>query len=219
MRAEEVVGKLREALGPKAIRLEAPTPKRVFLTVRVKDVRDALKAVLGLMREARFMTLSAVDTGLDIELLYHVDLLGTVVTIRTQVPKEKPEAPDVSDLTPPAEFIEREVRDLFGVEFVGLRPEKLYTPEGYEEKPLLKPREGPLPPQARPVTEALMGTGCAIAISRTIMRRREKVGLPSTPPGVCASPEAAEELREIAEAVNFAKRAGYDVEKGRLRYR
>ena len=219
MRAEEVMGKLREALGPKAIRLEAPTPKRVFLTVRVEDVRDALKAVLGLMREARFMTLSTVDTGLDIELLYHVDLLGTVVTIRTQVPKEKPEAPDVSDLAPPAEFIEREVRDLFGVEFVGLRPEKLYTPEGYEEKPLLKPREGPLPPQARPVTEALMGTGCAIAISRTIMRRREKVGLPSTPPGVCASPEAAKELKEIAEAVNFAKRAGYDVEKGRLRYR
>ena len=219
MRAEDVVGKLREALGPRAVRLEAPIPRRVFLTVKAEDLRDAVKATLGLMREARFMTLSAVDTGLDIELLYHIDLLGTVVTIRTQVPKEKPEVPDISDLAPPAEFIEREVRDLFGVEFVGLRPEKLYTPEGYEEKPLLKPREGPLPPQARPVTEALMGTGCAIAISRTVMRRREKMGLPSTPPGACASPEAAEELKEIAKAVNFAKRAGYDVEKGRLRYR
>ena len=219
MRAEDVIGKLREALGPRAVRLEAPIPRRVFLTVKAEDLRDAVKATLGLMREARFMTLSAVDTGLDIELLYHIDLLGTVVTIRTQVPKEKPEVPDISDLAPPAEFIEREVRDLFGVEFVGLRPEKLYTPEGYEEKPLLKPREGPLPPQARPVTEALMGTGCAIAISRTVMRRREKMGLPSTPPGACASPEAAEELKEIAKAVNFAKRAGYDVEKGRLRYR
>jgi len=219
LRAEDVIGKLREALGPRAVRLEAPIPRRVFLTVKAEDLRDAVKATLGLMREARFMTLSAVDTGLDIELLYHIDLLGTVVTIRTQVPKEKPEVPDISDLAPPAEFIEREVRDLFGVEFVGLRPEKLYTPEGYEEKPLLKPREGPLPPQARPVTEALMGTGCAIAISRTVMRRREKMGLPSTPPGACASPEAAEELKEIAKAVNFAKRAGYDVEKGRLRYR
>ncbi len=219
MRAGEIASRLREILGPKALRIETPTERRVFLTARAGDLEDVMRAVMGLAREARFMTISAVDEGLDVELLYHVDVRGTIITVRVKVPKEEMRVPDISRIAPAAEFIEREIRDLFGVEFAGLRPEKLYTPEGYEEKPLLKPREGPLPPQARPVAEALMGTGCATAISKTIMRRREKMGLPPTPPGACASPEATRELREMAEAINFAKRAGYDVKKGRLRYR
>jgi len=219
VRAEDAVSRLKETLGSRVIHIETPTSKRVFLTVGVEDLKDAVKATLNLMREARFMTISAVDTGLDIELLYHIDLLGTVVTIRTKVPKEEAKVPDISDLAPPAEFIEREIRDLFGVEFTGLRSGKLYTPEGYEEKPLLKPREGPLPPQARTLAEALMSTGCGTAVSKTIMRRREKIGLPPTPPGVCVSREAVEELKEIAKTVSFTERAGYDLKRGRLRYR
>ena len=219
MRAEEVAGKLREALGPKALRLETPTERRVFLTVAVEDLEDAVKAVLGLSREARFMTISAVDEGLDLELLYHVDVGGTVVTVRIKVPKEEMEVLDISHLAPAAEFIEREIRDLFGLEFVGLKPEKLYTPEGYEEKPLKKPMEGALPPQARPMAEALMGSACSVSVSRAVMRKRQDLGLPAMPPMAMAKPEALEEVRSLAEEVGFTERAGYDLEKKRLRYR
>ena len=218
MRAEEVASRLK-ALGLKALSIEVPTERRVFIAVRPEHVAEAVSAILGLMKEARFMTISAVDEGLDIELLYHIDLLGTVATVRTRVPKERPVVPDISDIAPPAEFIEREVRDLFGVEFEGLRPDKLYTPEGYEEKPLLKPMAGPLPEQARPVAEALMKTGCAITVSKMVMRRREKMGLPASPPAACSIPEAVDELRGVAEATSFTSRAGYDVERRRLRYR
>ena len=219
MRAEEVVSKLKEALGPKIIEIKATTPRRVFLTVREEDLEDAMKAVMGLMREARFMTISAVDTGLDMELLYHVDLLGTVVTVRVKVPKEEMEVLDISHIAPPAEFIEREIRDLFGIEFVGLKPDKLYTPEGYEEKPLQKPMEGPLPAQARPVAEMLMESACATSVSRAVMRKREDLGLPAMPPMAMAKPEAMEEIRGLAQAIGFTERAGYDVEKRKLRYK
>ncbi len=219
MRAEEVAGRLREALGPKVVALEAPTPKRVFLTVSEEDLEDAMRAVMGLAKEARFMTISAVDTGLDMELLYHVDVLGTVVTVRVKVPKEEMEVLDISHIAPPAEFIEREIRDLFGIEFVGLKPDKLYTPEGYEEKPLQKPMEGPLPVQARPVMEMLMESACATTVSRALMRKREDLGLSAMPPMAMAKPEAMEEIRGVAQAVGFTDRAGYDLAKRKLRYK
>ncbi|RLI11187.1 hypothetical protein DRO33_04495 [Candidatus Bathyarchaeota archaeon] len=219
MRAEEIAAKLREALGPKVVKLETPKPRRVFLTVREEDLEDAMKAVFDLSPEARFMTISAVDEGLDIELLYHVDLKGTVVTVRIKVPKEEMEVLDISHIAPAAEFIEREIRDLFGIEFVGLKPDKLYTPEGYDEKPLKKPMVGVLPPQARPVAEMLMESACSVTVSRAVMRKREDLGLPAMPPMVSAKPEAIEEIRNIAKEMGFTDRVGYDVEKRRLRYR
>ena len=57
MRAGEIASKLREALGPKALRIETPTERRVFLTVKEEDLEDAMKAVMGLAREARFSRL------------------------------------------------------------------------------------------------------------------------------------------------------------------
>ncbi len=219
MRAEEAASKLKEALGDKIIRLETPTERRVFITVDEEYLEDAVRAVFGLHPEARFMTISAVDEGLDIELLYHVDVKGTVVTVRTKVPKEEMEVIDISHIAPPAEFIEREIRDLFGLEFVGLKPDKLYTPEGYEETPLKKPMEGILPVQARPVAEMLMESACTTTISRAVLRKREDLGLPHMPPIASARPEAMEEVREMAKATGFTERVGYDVEKRRLRYR
>ena len=219
MRAEEAASRLKEALGDKVLKLETPTERRVFLTIDEEYLEDAMKAVFGLHPDARFMTLSAVDEGLDIELLYHVDVKGTVITVRTKVPKEEMEVIDISHIAPAAEFIEREIRDLFGLEFVGLKPDKLYTPEGYDERPLKKPMVGALPPQARPVAEMLMNTACTTTISKAILRKRQDLGLPHMPPMASAKPEVIDEIRRMAKATSFTDRAGYDVEKRRLRYR
>jgi len=218
MSASEIAEKLKASLGYKLIKIETPTERRVFLTIEKENLEDAMKAVFDLSREARFMTLSAVDEGLDIELLYHVDVKGVVVTVRTKIPKEEMETLDISHIAPAAEFIEREVRDLFGVEFIGLRPDKLVAPEGYEEKPLRKPMVGVLPVQARPVAEALLESACSAPISKAMMRKREDLGLPAMPPIATARPEIVEEIRKIAKEIGFTKRIGYDEEKKKLRY-
>ena len=218
MSASEIAEKLKASLGYKLIKTETPTERRVFLTIEKENLEDAMKAIFDLSREARFMTLSAVDEGLDIELLYHVDVKGVVVTVRTKIPKEEMETLDISHIAPAAEFIEREVRDLFGVEFIGLRPDKLVAPEGYEEKPLRKPMVGVLPVQARPVAEALLESACSAPISKAMMRKREDLGLPAMPPIATARPETVEEIRKIAKEIGFTKRIGYDEEKKKLRY-
>jgi len=61
------------------------------------------------------------------------------VTIRTRVPRSKPEIPTISQIYPGANWHERETHDFFGINFVGhpyLVP--LLLPEDADFHPLLK---------------------------------------------------------------------------------
>lgn len=61
------------------------------------------------------------------------------VTIRTRVPRSKPEVPTISQIYPGADWHERETHDFFGIIFVGhpyLVP--LLLPEDADYHPLLK---------------------------------------------------------------------------------
>ncbi|PKN16387.1 MAG: nitroreductase family protein [Deltaproteobacteria bacterium HGW-Deltaproteobacteria-3] len=61
------------------------------------------------------------------------------VTIRTRVPRSKPEVPTISQIYPGADWHERETHDFFGITFVGhpyLVP--LLLPEDADYHPLLK---------------------------------------------------------------------------------
>ncbi len=61
------------------------------------------------------------------------------VTIRTRVPRSKPEVPTISQVYPGANWHERETHDFFGITFVG-HPylEPLLLPEDADYHPLLK---------------------------------------------------------------------------------
>ena len=61
------------------------------------------------------------------------------VTVRTRVPRSKPEVPSISEIYPGANWHERETHDFFGIIFVGhpyLVP--LLLPEDADYHPLLK---------------------------------------------------------------------------------
>jgi len=60
------------------------------------------------------------DTPEGIEILYHFsfDKLGKVVSIRTLLPREKPEVESISLIIKGAQWIEREIQDLLGVKFL-----------------------------------------------------------------------------------------------------
>jgi len=61
------------------------------------------------------------------------------VTIRTRVPRSKPEVPTITQIYPGANWHERETHDFFGITFVG-HPylEPLLLPEDADYHPLLK---------------------------------------------------------------------------------
>jgi formate hydrogenlyase subunit 5 len=95
-------------------------------------------------KDAGIAAISGLDLGEKIGLMYHIRTNGTIVTIRTEVPKEKPKIATITDISPGASFHEREVADLFGVAFQGHpNPDRLVLPDDWPDNlyPLRKDAE------------------------------------------------------------------------------
>ena len=101
-----------------------------------------------------FHVISGDDEGDDVALSYHLSVFqrdrgGRVgVTVTVKVPKSDLSMPSIFDLLPGSEYSERETREMFGVDFVGL-PNKglVFLPEDWNEeiKPWRRDSEGPPP--------------------------------------------------------------------------
>ena len=69
---------------------------------------------------ARFFDLTAIDRDGSVELvLTLIDGTADQLSLRTSCPNDDLTADSLADVFPPAEWAEREVYDLFGVEFAG----------------------------------------------------------------------------------------------------
>jgi Ni,Fe-hydrogenase III component G len=94
--------------------------KRAYVTVgqdRAKEVAGYLFNELG----ARFSMATGIDTRLGVEILYHMtfDASGIVISIRTLVEKPELKTESFTDVVPAVEWIERELHEMFGVDFSG----------------------------------------------------------------------------------------------------
>ena len=214
MLLEERLTGARRAAGGKGKR-------RVSVELDAAEVKEAVLAVLHGER-ARFVTIVAVDTGLDIELLYNFSLDGVLLTLRTSVAKEASAIETITPMAPGAEFIEKEIAELFGVEFVGhTRRTNLVLPDDWPtgKRPLRKPIVGDVIPQARASVENLMIGGTSIRVGPSSAVKREKAGLPRMPPLASANPDRMQEIKDLLTRSGFDKRAGFDRRTGKLRYK
>jgi membrane-bound hydrogenase subunit beta len=105
-----------------------------------------------------FHVISGDDVEDDVALNYHLSIfqrdrgkrLGVTVTVK--VPKSDLSMPSIFDLLPGSEYSEREIREMFGVDFVGLPNKALvFLPEHWDEqiKPWRRDSEGPSPEHMR----------------------------------------------------------------------
>jgi len=103
-----------------------------------------LRILLNEDENAGISAITGVDLGKTIELMYHIRTHGTIVTIRTEVPREDARIRSITDLVPGANFHEREVADLLGITFEGHpNPRRLILPESWPKNlfPLRKNAE------------------------------------------------------------------------------
>jgi hypothetical protein len=167
------------------------------------------------------MTSTCVDEGLDFTILHHFDIEGEVVTLGTSIPKEDPRLQSIALTVPTAQWIEREITDLFGVVFEGHpQPEGLIAAESWTEEspPLQKPREGDVVPEYRGAVENVISTGAVVSLSSFTKRKREEAGLAPTTITI-EDEEGREELHKIMKRSKADERAGFDWEKKKLRYK
>lgn len=117
----DIQDKIRERLGNKIITWEETVGSRKFFTINKEDVFETIKFLfkeLGL----RFSTASGMQTVQGFEIIYHFsfDKTGEIYSLRVIITdKKNPEIDSVTPIFPGAEWIEREMWELLGINFKG----------------------------------------------------------------------------------------------------
>ena len=120
MSANETISRIRGALGEHLLKLENKSRRRVFIDIAPETVFEA-SSVMFEEVGARLQIATGIDTPAGIEVMYHwaLDPEDCVVTVRTTVPRDAPVLESIAGICPAAEWIEREIWELLGVEFEG----------------------------------------------------------------------------------------------------
>ena len=117
--SKEVLEKLKAKFGDR-VDVHERSARRAYVTV---ENENWIPVTRFMYEEAkgRLTTASGSDRPAGVELLYHfaIDRDGTVVNIRTTLDKPFPKIESLTPYYPAADFIEREIFDFLGVEFVG----------------------------------------------------------------------------------------------------
>jgi len=116
---EDVIREFKKKFKGKILGCEEKSPKRYYVTISRDDLLEIVEFVFA-KQKARFIIESGIDTPQGIEMLYHFsfDKLNKIVTFRILLPKKKCEVESISILIRGASWIEREITELLGVEFL-----------------------------------------------------------------------------------------------------
>jgi NADH:ubiquinone oxidoreductase subunit C len=93
--------------------------KAVILNVSPEKVPDACAKVAAMPGFYHLSTITAVDLGEQIAVMYHFWKGKTFAVVKTLVPKNDARMPSATSTVPAAVFYEAEVKDLMGVVFEG----------------------------------------------------------------------------------------------------
>ena len=108
-------------ISDKLIGFQQKAGNRVYLLCEAQNAYDVNKFVFENVG-ARFVIATGIDNEDCFEVLYHYsyDQTGCVITIKAFIrDREQPKIQSIAPFLPGAEWIEREIHDLLGIEFPG----------------------------------------------------------------------------------------------------
>jgi NADH:ubiquinone oxidoreductase subunit C len=113
------IPKIRETLKETVQKLVVKNKKRLIIETQSKKLTKTIEKLVKLEEYSHLGTITAVDVGTEIEVIYHIFQKNILISLKVKVLKEEPILPSIIDLIPGAVIYEKEVHDLFGVEFKG----------------------------------------------------------------------------------------------------
>ncbi len=111
----EIIERLRQDLGAKALELTNPDVRRVFVTVAPADLVGTVTLLRDKYDCAYLATVSGLDKGETFEILYHFASPVVNINVRTDIPKASPHIESITPFIPGAVLYERELQDMFGM--------------------------------------------------------------------------------------------------------
>ncbi|MGB2864248.1 MAG: NADH-quinone oxidoreductase subunit C [Sedimentisphaerales bacterium] len=119
MQQEELKNRLSE-VKDKLIGIEETTETRLYLLCEAENAYAVNKFLFEDL-SLRFVIVTGIDSDDCFEMLYHFsnDESGCVITVKAFIRnREKPSIESITPFLPGAEWIEREIHDILGIDFV-----------------------------------------------------------------------------------------------------
>ena len=125
-------------------------PRRIFASLSSEKFEEVFKYAVDNMKFSVLSAITGLDEGQTLGVLYHIACKGEIIlSLKINVPKEKPVLQTITSYFPGAEVYERELVDLLGADVKGLGPGKRYPlPDDWPagEYPLRKDWKAKNPP-------------------------------------------------------------------------
>lgn len=120
MKRLEIIENIKVRSGKGLVEFKDRSQRRVYVTIS-KDTLPKIVKYLFHDVGARFSTASGIDTRRSVEILYHfsIDEIGLIVTLRIILEKPRLEIESLTPIMICAEWIEREIHEMLGVDFKG----------------------------------------------------------------------------------------------------
>lgn len=110
---------VEEKLGNKILKLFKKDDRRYYIDINPKDIVESARIVFCELG-CRFAIATGIDTSQGFEILYHFsyDKTGEMFTLRVLIPdKTNPEIESITPIIRGAEWIEREICEMLGINF------------------------------------------------------------------------------------------------------
>ena len=135
MTREEVLDDLRKKFKDDIIEVFDKSPKRVYVEIRPDSIVQVASYIFKDLK-ARFNTASGVDLRYHMEILYHflIEDINLLISLRVKLQKPNLEIDSLSLIFEGANWIEREMHEILGINFRG-HPDlrRLLLPDDWPE--------------------------------------------------------------------------------------
>lgn len=117
---EELLGGIKTRFKDGIVAFHEKSPKRVYMEI---EPRSLVPMAGYLFRDlgARFHIATGLDARSHLEVLYHfsIESLNLLISLRVKADKKNPQVPSIAAVCKGANWIEREMHELLGIDFQG----------------------------------------------------------------------------------------------------
>ncbi|MDX2428903.1 MAG: NADH-quinone oxidoreductase subunit C [Xanthomonadales bacterium] len=116
----DIITTIQRQLGDHILAVLRKSDQRIYIDIAPQSVQEASRLMLDEFA-ARLQIATGVDSSDGYEVMYHwaLDNEGFVITLRVLLDHASPELESIALMCPAAEWIEREIWELLGIQFKG----------------------------------------------------------------------------------------------------
>ncbi len=138
MIARDKLNLLKDKFGPAILRADLPDDGRLFVSVEPSAIRDICRYLFGDLDARYIISIGVDDRPFSGKFLvthnFAFDAEKLLVCVMVHLPAENPKLDSITRDVPAANWAEREIRDMVGVEFEGhCYPKRLVLPDGWPD--------------------------------------------------------------------------------------